>query len=111
SSNARRICFSASEMFSSVRTACPRRDLKARWSFSWRFSNMRNQHYFSRREARGRLRAASQSLLLHLRPHHFKALGGSRVLQSAHAPDQIERVPVEAAFFYLPIADVNRDDF
>src|ERR1700682_6298820 len=50
SSSARRICFIASAMFSSVRTACPRRDLKARWSFSWRFSNIRGQHYFSRRE-------------------------------------------------------------
>src|SRR5882762_9136372 len=50
SSSARRICFIASAMFSSVRTACPRRDLKARWSFSWRFSNIRDQHYFSRRK-------------------------------------------------------------
>src|SRR4029077_10554108 len=50
SSSARRICFIASAMFSSVRTACPRRDLEARWSFSWRFSNIRGQHYFSRRE-------------------------------------------------------------
>src|SRR5271168_1702372 len=46
SSKARRISRRASPMFSSVRTACPRRDLKARCNFSERFSNMTN-HYFS----------------------------------------------------------------
>src|SRR5439155_10538926 len=34
-------------MFSGLRTACPRRDLNARWSFSERFSNIGVSSYFS----------------------------------------------------------------
>src|SRR5258707_3624149 len=74
SSSARRICFIASAMFSSVRTACPRRDLKARWSFSWRFSNIRDQHYFNRREDTRRPGASQVSR--QVRPPKLDHLGG-----------------------------------
>src|SRR6202162_6460109 len=81
SSSARRICFNASEIFSSVRTACPRRDLKARWSFSWRFSNMRDQIYFSRHEDERRLRLGHQLFLI-LFLAHVAALAVSQTLPS-----------------------------
>src|SRR6266436_10454275 len=101
SSSARRICFIASEMFSSVRTACPRRDLKARWSFSWRFSNIRDQHYFNRREdgRRPELSAASHQP------------SGSSLLFRKHFPCCDHRVAVNGQrVFHIPRVAAGEGD-
>src|SRR5580700_2195342 len=52
SSRARRISRSASSIFSSVSLAWPRRLLKARCSFSCKFSNMALDHFSSGRQRR-----------------------------------------------------------
>src|SRR6266481_5907118 len=101
SSSARRICFIASAMFSSVRTACPRRDLKARWSFSWRFSNIRDQHYFNRREdgRRPELSAASHQP------------SGSSLLFRKHFPCCDHRVAVNGQrVFHIPRVAAGEGD-
>src|SRR5208282_103195 len=48
---------------------------------------------------------------LHLRPHHLKPLQRPRVLHPAHASDQVERVPVQTAFFQMSFVNVHRNDF
>src|SRR5580700_9552458 len=108
SSSAMRISRRASSMFSSVRVAWPRRVLKARWSFSWRFSNIDVSGYFSSESSVGQSshRPEENSLfLLDLRPSQFDPVGSARVLNTTHAADQVERIPIQASVLDVRIID------
>src|SRR5579871_1340664 len=125
SSSAMRISRRASSMFSSVILAWPRRVLKARWSFSCRFSNIEVSGYFSSRARRPQLSAFScqfghpvtdrpvadrRMRLFHLRPYHVEPVSGAAVLEASHAADQVERVAVELSVFEQRVIDVNGDN-
>src|ERR1700693_4479054 len=102
SSRARRISRSASSIFSSVSLAWPRRLLKARCSFSCKFSNIRMIHFSS-----GDGPLNTQTQLFHFRPYHLEPLRRASVLQAAHAAYQVERIAVQSAIFEIRIVDVN----
>src|SRR5579864_9650900 len=54
-------------------------------------------------------RQESGLFLLNLRPCKFDAIGRARVLNTAHAADQVERIPIQASVLDVRIIDMNRD--
>ena len=49
--------------------------------------------------------------LSHLGASEFQTVAGARVLDAAHASDQVERVAIEAALFHVRIVNVKSDHF
>ena len=48
-----------------------------------------------------------ETALSNFRSYHLEAFCRARVLDAAHASDQVERVPVQFAVFKMGVIDVN----
>src|SRR5579862_3987814 len=67
--------------------------------------------YFSSEASRKTLAANERLPLPNLRARKFDALGSARVLNAAHAADQVEGVPIQPAVLDVSIIHVNGNDF
>src|ERR1700678_3708915 len=50
------------------------------------------------------------SVSLNLWPHHLKSLRRPRVLNSAHASDQVQRIPIQFSFLQVRVVNMNRNN-